>query len=98
LLAREAIPDEGDLEVERHAMLHLLIQEAAEEVEMDQAASRLRALTMLPFPPVQILRDVVIEEAEEDMDRIGIATFLHLSTPKFEHTRRNHSEGTDLLH
>lgn len=81
---REATPDEVDLEVEHHDMLHLLIKEVAEEVEMDRAVSRLRALTTLPFPPVQTLQDVVFEEAEEAMDRTGIATFLHPSTPRFE--------------
>jgi hypothetical protein len=81
LLAREAIPGtEAVREAEHHDMLHLLIPEVA-EVEMDRAASRLRVSTMLPFPPVQTLQDVAIEEAEEAMDRTGIATFLHLSTP-----------------
>ena len=86
LLAREAT---HEIEVvvpgvEHHDTLHLLTLEAAEEVEMDRAASHPRVSTMLLFPPV--LQEEVIEETEEDMDRTGIAMFLHLSKPNSNNT------------
>ena len=89
LLAREATPEtEAVPVVEHHEMLHLLILEVA-EVEMHRAASRLRVSTTLPFPPVKIPQDVVIEAAEEDMDLTGTTVmFLHLSTPNSTHWRK----------
>jgi hypothetical protein len=88
LLAREAILETEVVPAEvRLVVVHPLIPEVA-EAEMHRAASRLRVLTMLPYHPVQILQDVVIEEAEVDTERTGIATFLHLSTPNWSTYRR----------
>jgi hypothetical protein len=88
LLAREAILETEVVPAEvRLVVVHPLIPEEA-EAEMHQSASRLRVLTMLPYHPVQILQDVVIEEAEVDTERTGIATFLHLFTPNSSTYRR----------
>jgi len=85
-LASVAIPEtEVVHEEERLDTLHLPIPAVA-GVEMERAASRLPVSIVLPFPLVQILQDVAIEEAEEDIHRTGIATFLHLSTPNSTHT------------
>ncbi len=98
LLLASVVTPEAEVvhEVERLDTLHLPIPEVA-GVEMERVASRLPVSIMLPFPLVQILQGVVIEEAEEDIHRTGTATFLHLSTPNSTHNRWKYTEGTALL-